>query len=93
MKPHKPQSTRIPADPSHTRAPSLVGRALTLVCILGLTLTVSTGCRTKPLLSPDHSRSQYDNYDRIRDQYAPQYVFDEYGKRRPNLSGRLLPRE
>lgn len=75
------------------RIPSRGVRDLSLVCILGLTLTVSTGCRTKPLLSPDHSRSQYDDYDRIRDQYAPQYVFDEYGKRRPNLSGRLLPRE
>ncbi|MEA5557626.1 hypothetical protein [Nodularia spumigena] len=93
MKPHNSQSTRDHTGLMLFETPSLVGRGLVLVCILGLTLAVSSGCRTKPLLSPDHSRSQFDNYDRIRDQFAPQYVFDEYGKRRPNLSGRLLPRE
>lgn len=56
-------------------------------------MLTSGGCKTKPLLSPDHERTQFDRYDRVRDQYAAQYVFDEFGRRRPNLAGRLLPRE
>lgn len=55
--------------------------------------SVGGGCKSKPLLSPDYERSQFDRYDRVRDQYAAQYVFDEFGRRRPNLSGRLMPRE
>lgn len=50
------------------------------------------GC-VKPLLSPEEDRSQFDRYDAIRAQYAPQYIADEYGQRRPNLRARLGPRE
>ena len=50
------------------------------------------GCQ-KALLSPNDERSPYDRYDAIRNQGADQYVFDEYGRRRPNLKERLLPRE
>ncbi|HET9212798.1 MAG TPA: hypothetical protein VFR03_20495 [Thermoanaerobaculia bacterium] len=50
------------------------------------------GCR-KPLLSPADERSPYDRFDAVRNQGAEQYVYDEYGRRRPNLKERLLPRE
>ena len=50
------------------------------------------GC-VKPVLSPDEDRTQFDRYDGIRAQYAPQYTADEFGMRRPNLRGRLGPKE
>jgi len=50
------------------------------------------GCQ-KPLLSPDEPRSQYDRYDAVRDQRAATSYMDEFGYKRPNLRGRLLPKE
>lgn len=55
---------------------------IAVVCALG-------GC-AKPLLSPNEPRSQYSRYDLVRGQGAPQYIADEFGRRRPNLRGRLL---
>lgn len=46
------------------------------------------GC-AKPLLSPSEGRSPFDRYDVLRQQYAPQYIENEYGRRQPNLRGRL----
>ena len=51
--------------------------------------TVLTGC-VDPLLSPNEPRSQYSRYDLVRGRFAPQYVEDEFGRRKPNLRGRLL---
>lgn len=50
------------------------------------------GC-LDPLLSPDEPRSQYSRYDLVRGQFAPQYIEDEFGRRQPNLRGRLLSPE
>lgn len=61
------------------------------VCLAGATMTVG-GC-ADPLLAPDEPRSQYDRYDAARDQRAASTYFDEFGYSRPNLRGRLLPRE
>jgi hypothetical protein len=58
----------------------------------GLTALLALGCQ-KPLLSPDDERSPYARYDAVRNQSAPQYITDEYGRRRPNLRDRLLPRD
>lgn len=55
--------------------------------------TCALGGCNKPLLSPDEPRTQFDRYDSVRNQYADQYAYDEWGKRRPNLRARLLPRE
>lgn len=49
------------------------------------------GC-AKPLLSPDEERTQFDRYDKVRNQHPDQYVYDEFGRRRPNIRGRLLPK-
>lgn len=62
----------------------------------GLVLSVGlvgflSGC-SKPLLSPTDIRSQYDRYDRARNQYASQYIEDEFGQRQPNLRARLAPK-
>lgn len=50
------------------------------------------GCQ-EPLLSPNEPRSQYDRYDAVRDQRAASDYTDEFGYKRPNLRGRLLPKE
>jgi len=65
-----------------------------ILCAIGLagSLLALGGC-AKPLLSPDEPRTQYDRYDAVRSQYAQQYVYDEWGKRKPNLRARLLPKE
>lgn len=55
-------------------------------------LATLVGC-TKPLLAPDEPRSQYDNYDKIRSQYQDQNTEDAYGRTKPNLRARLLPKE
>ncbi len=48
---------------------------------------------SKPLLGPKDERTPYDRYDNVRGQYAPQYIENEYGRREPNLRGRLSPRD
>ena len=57
------------------------------ICAMG----VVAGCG-KPLLSPREERTQYDRYDRVRNNYSQQYVEDEFGVERPNLRERLRPR-
>ena len=59
---------------------------------LGFLVLALTGCE-KPLLSPTEERSPFDRYDTVRNQYAEQYVTDEFGRRRPNLRERLLPKD
>ena len=68
-----------------TRTTACVLLALASVALVG-------GC-AKPILSPDDDRSQFDRYDAVRNQYAPQYVFDEFGRRKPNLRARLLGKD
>lgn len=53
---------------------------------------VSMGACQKPLFSPKDERTQYDRYDLSRSQYAPQTVEDEFGRKEPNLRGRLAPK-
>jgi hypothetical protein len=50
------------------------------------------GCE-KPLLAPSDERTPYDRYDNVRGQHAPQYIENEYGRRQPNLRGRLTPKD
>lgn len=53
-------------------------------------LTLS-GCQ-KALFTDRDTRSQYDRYDRVRNQYEPPYLFDEFGAEVPNIRGRLTPK-
>jgi hypothetical protein len=57
-----------------------------------LALVLLPACQ-KPLFLPDEPRSQYDRDAALRDRRAPTYVMDEFGKRRPNVRGRLLTGE
>ena len=71
------------------QAPALVlGKLATLFVIM-----VSLGACAPPLLSPNEPRSQFDRYDAVRNRRAEQDIFDDYGKKRPNLKERLTPRE
>lgn len=69
-------------------------KANTPIRLLGLALAVLplASCG-KPLLSAKDERSQYDRYDRVRNEYAPQVVQDEFGRNLPNLRARLRPHE
>ncbi len=63
--------------------------AILVMAICGLGFA---GCQER-LLTPDEPRSQYDRYDAVRDQRAASTYTDEYGFKRPNLRGRLLPKD
>lgn len=52
----------------------------------------ASGC-SRPLLAPSEERSPFDRYDAVRGDYAPQYIEDKFGRRQPNLKGRLTPKE
>lgn len=60
--------------------------------LAGAGVVLTAGCE-KPLLSPDEDRSPFDRYDTVRNQHADQYIMDEFGRRRPNLRERLMPKE
>ena len=62
---------------------------LAWAALVGAVVLGAAGC-AKPLLSPTEPRSQYSRYDLVRGQFAPQYIEDEFGRRLPNLRGRLL---
>ena len=47
------------------------------------------GCR-KPVFSPTEDRSQFDRFDTSRDERAEPFLEDEYGRKIPNLRGRLV---
>lgn len=58
----------------------------------GLALLLVLGGCQKTALRPDDVRSPYDRYERVRAERAEPYLEDEYGRRTPNLRGRLLQR-
>ena len=66
---------------------SLIARVAFGVCMVA----VLVGCRNSPITENDE-RSPYDRYDLIRDEYATPYLQDAYGRKRPNLRGRLNDR-
>ncbi len=59
--------------------------------LIALGSVVLAGGCSKPLLSDKDTRSQYARYDTVRNQMPQQYVYDEFGQRRPNLRQRLIP--
>lgn len=67
-------------------------RTLCWLSLPALLALGATGCG-KALFSPSEYRSQFDRFDAARGNYAEQYVEDAYGRRRPNIRGRLAPRD
>ncbi|MCA9303233.1 MAG: hypothetical protein KC996_03835 [Phycisphaerales bacterium] len=74
---------------------SFVRPALTRIGVgllsAGFLVTIG-GCQKTALRAKD-DRSQFDRYDQARNQRAEPYSEDEYGKRTPNLRGRLIVRD
>ncbi|MAY75070.1 MAG: hypothetical protein CMJ31_10210 [Phycisphaerae bacterium] len=60
-----------------------------MVAAMGAMTLGLGGCR-KALFTSDEDRSQFSRYDLVRGQAPPPYLRDEFGRRRPNLRGRLL---
>ncbi len=86
-----------PATSQIQPSPAAAGpmrRALgpSLLAAVLLLAAAGAGC-SRPLLSPKDQRSQFDRYDRARNQYAQQFKEDEYGRKTPNLRGRLSKKE
>ena len=61
------------------------------VVVLGSAL-LAGGCRN-PLFREGEDRSPYARYDSVRGQNVPEYRYNEYGRRVPNLRARLMPKE
>jgi hypothetical protein len=72
------------------RGPSAAASAAVLALAL-VGLLIQSGCQ-KTVLRPDDVRSPYDRYERVRAERAEPYLEDEFGRRTPNLRGRLLER-
>jgi hypothetical protein len=60
------------------------GALLVAACVLAL-----AGCR-KPVFSTTEDRSQFERFDVSRDERAEPFIEDEYGRKVPNLRGRLV---
>jgi hypothetical protein len=67
------------------------GRGPALLILLAL-LGLLPACG-RALMDPDKPRSQFDRFDAIREQRSPSTVDDEFGMRRINVRGRLLPKD
>ncbi len=66
-------------------------KALTIALLCLASAGSLAGCR-KALFTDRDTRSQYDRYDRVRNQYEPPFLFDEFGNEVPNIKGRLSPK-
>jgi len=59
---------------------------------------VATGCGVgltacqKPLFPSNLPRTQFEKFDQVRNQTEPQSLLDEFGRRHPNVGGRLDPK-
>jgi len=74
-------------EPSRRVSPRIVVVVLAAGCLLAL-----GGCQKTALRAKD-DRSQFDRYDQARNQRAEPFTEDEFGKRTPNLRGRLIVRD
>jgi len=68
-----------------TRRRFVVGAGMALVVSFGLG---TVGCQ-KVLFPKKSTRSQFEDYDRLRQRYVPMEVPDMFGKPRPALRARL----
>ncbi|MCA9293490.1 MAG: hypothetical protein KDA20_06730 [Phycisphaerales bacterium] len=78
--------------PRHRRSSRSRLAAVTLAMVAGGALAVSLAGCAKPLFPKGVERTQFDRYDLARNTHQPAYIEDEFGRRTPNLKGRLAPR-
>lgn len=84
-----PQADKLRTSRANART---FGSAAATTLLLGSALLLLGAC-SDPLLGPKDERSPFDRYDAVRNQHAPQYIEDKFGRRQPNLSGRLGPKD
>ena len=77
--------------PRSRRHDSPAALRIGLLCAVAWLGASQFGC-AKALFPRDEARTQFDRYDRSRDEYSPMFTEDEFGRRRPNLQGRLSPK-
>lgn len=65
-----------------------VSRSLMLTVVLGAATTTLGACH-KVLFPKKEPRSQFENYDNMRQKYVPMEVPDVFGKPQPALRQRL----
>lgn len=58
-----------------------------------LALSLASGGCQHSLFKRGVQRSQYETYETMRNQHAPDTIEDEFGRERINLRGRLLTQE
>ena len=86
------QRTRQYLDHQYLDRRISVSKAFLGLFVLGVVgWSVMGGCQ-RTALRPDDRRSQYDRYDQARNQRAEPFLEDEFGRRTPNLAGRLIDR-
>lgn len=63
-----------------------------VACVAGalVAAVAATGCN-KPLFPENSARTQFETYDRLRQQSTPLEEEDEFGQTRPALRARLAP--
>jgi hypothetical protein len=81
-------------DRSHATTGSGASACLTrLIACAAVTASVAlsaAGCN-KPLFPENSARTQFETYDRLRQQSTPLEEEDEFGQKRPALRARLAP--
>lgn len=65
-------------------------RCIAWATIAALSVTACMGCN-KPLFPENSARTQFETYDRLRQQSTPLEEEDEFGQKRPALRARLAP--
>ena len=63
-----------------------------IIIMIGMAVIGTLGGCQKSALRPDDPRSQFERYDQARNEHAQPFLQDEFGRRTPNLSERLLDR-
>jgi len=75
----------------HDGSSPLLRRALLLALGAALTLPMlGVGGCSEPLFPRREAMTQFDRYDEARRRSVEPWLEDEFGRRRPNLRGRLL---
>ncbi len=77
-------------DTTGSGGASKVTRCMACMCIAIGAATVCGGCN-KPLFPENSARTQFETYDRLRQQSTPLEEEDEFGQKRPALRARLAP--
>ena len=67
-------------------------RKRTLQLLSILTAGACLAACNKPLFPADQPRTQFERFDQVRNQSTPEYIDDEFGRRRPNVQARIEPK-